>query len=97
MTSTRVDEYSTARGELRRRWRFFWFVFLAYLPLCAFVMVLNLFDLLYFALFWMALFAVAAARLGSFRCPSCRELAFLRLNWSNPFSRKCLHCGLRLR
>jgi hypothetical protein len=91
------EQYSSERQELRRRWRFFWFVFLAYLPLGGFFMVLNAFDPLYFALPWMGLFVIAGARLGFFRCPSCEKLAFQTSFWHNPFSRRCLHCGLQLR
>lgn len=30
-------------------------------------------------------------------CPGCGNLFFVKSYWSNPFSRKCLHCGLPLR
>ena len=91
------DPHTAARDELRRRWQLFWFVFAAYLPLGVVVVMLGLFDLVYFAASWMALFLIVGSRLAMFRCPSCQNRAFQRPRWRNPFSRKCLHCGLHLR
>ncbi len=93
----RDERYGADLDELRRLRRFFWFVFLAYLPLGALVMVLNLFDVMFFALLWMTLFLLTGLRIGFFHCPACQKLAFQKRFWQNPFSRKCLHCGLRLR
>jgi len=91
------EEVVAARADYRKRWLLLWFVFFAYLPLGALFMLFVPVDAMYFALPWMALFGIAGARVGYFRCPSCRELAFMSAIWKNPFSRRCLHCGLQLR
>jgi hypothetical protein len=91
------EDIAAARSDYLRRWRLLWFVFFAYLPLGALFMLFVPIDAMYFALPWMALFGIAGVRLGYFRCPSCHELAFMKAMWNNPFSRRCLHCGLELR
>ena len=91
------DALKAARADYRKRWRLLWFVFLSYLPLGALFMLFVPIDAKFFALPWLALFAIAGCRLGCFRCPSCCELAFMKAMWNNPFSRRCLHCGLELR
>jgi hypothetical protein len=91
------EDIAAARSDYLRRWRLLWFVFFAYLPLGALFMLYVPIDAMYFALPWMALFGIAGVRLGYFRCPSCHELPFMKAMWNNPFSRRCLHCGLELR
>ena len=32
---------------------------------------------------------------GLWKCPRCNKLFFMKWYWSNIFSNKCLHCGLK--
>jgi hypothetical protein len=83
----------------RRRWSFgVWlggFLFLALLVgLLSSRSLLN--DLVFWVLglTWIVAFLVADIRLACFRCPRCHHMFFWGLWYSNPFARKCLHCGL---
>ena len=90
--------------------RAFWLAFLAYLPALALADrvvrrargdAANT-TTLCFAVLWMIAFAVAGYQKSNFSCPRCREMFFRswddrpwRKTWrSNPFARRCLHCGL---
>lgn len=45
----------------------------------------------------MGLTGISVLRWTLSACPNCRNLFFVKSYWSNPFSRRCLHCGLLLR
>lgn len=51
-----------------------------------------------FGVLWIAAFFAAVSLKGSFRCPRCGNPFFSRPHalgrFNNPFTRKCLHCGL---
>jgi hypothetical protein len=47
------------------------------------------------ALLYGALFLVYSLRLALTECPRCHGLYHLNW-WANPFTRRCLNCGLRL-
>lgn len=43
---------------------------------------------------WMLEFALAGLALSFFKCRRCQKRFFHKWWWQNPFSRKCVHCGL---
>ena len=104
-----VTAHAAAWRRYRWWSRAFWLLFLAYLPAVALVDRLvrrshgeaaNTTTLVT-ALVWMIPFAVTGYRKGNFACPRCGEMFFRawddrpwRKSWrSNPFARRCLHCG----
>jgi hypothetical protein len=93
------ENYAAAWADLRWRIRLFWIVFLTYLPGVALITWLwpNLFEGLGFivAIPWMIAFIIAGFYRHSFGCPRCGKWFFSTDWWQNPFSRKCLHCGLQ--
>jgi phage FluMu protein Com len=44
---------------------------------------------------WLLAFAVCMVWLFSFRCPRCREWFFIKIPSNHPFTKVCVHCGLR--
>ena len=46
------------------------------------------------ALIWIGLFGAATGWLSLFRCPRCNKLFASSWTLQNPFTRRCLHCGL---
>lgn len=92
-----------ALEEIRRRRLLVWLVWVGYLP----TVLLIVFGLEalganpddsapFVALPYMALFAAVAIRSGYSRCPRCHEHFHRRSLYGNPWTRKCLHCGLSL-
>jgi hypothetical protein len=50
------------------------------------------------AMTWMAAWAVCIIRVGFFRCPGCGHRFHVVASfpwWSNPWSRRCVNCGLK--
>lgn len=88
-------------SEYRRRRRWFFIVFLTYVPgvgvigysLSALVGSDIAFPVV--AGFWMLAFAVAAVRMSSFPCPKCHRPFFHRLWVGNPLAEECIHCGFQ--
>ncbi len=85
--------------EIRRRRRLVFVVFLLYIP----VVIITFFVFrsdqftVWVALAWMALCAVTIIRASLSRCPRCGKHYHYKRPTSNPWTRKCLHCGLRLK
>jgi len=94
----------------RRWSRAFWLVFLGYLPALALADRLvrrthgdaaNT-TTLCLAILWMIAFALVGYQKGNFACARCGNTFFRawddrpwRKTWrSNPFARRCMHCGL---
>jgi len=75
-----------------------WIIFLS-LPVVGTFAVLSRSDTLamYFAFFWMVLFALASLRVSLSRCPRCGRLFHMRRVGSNPWTPWCLHCKLPLK
>lgn len=46
------------------------------------------------AIVWLAVLAVHAVLMTTFRCPACRNMFFCTWWYSNHFARRCVHCGL---
>src|SRR5438128_7165099 len=83
-----------------------WALMLAYLPavgLLAAVFAKGETEALWIAVTWMAAFAVAGCLAGFSRCPRCRRFFAIKgagpgpWGWSNPWTQRCLNCGLPLR
>jgi hypothetical protein len=86
--------------EYRKRRNLFLFAFLGFVPTVGAFGSLTrrmphtevLFAI--FAFSWMAFFAVAIIRLNSWRCPRCGNWFAAKWWYRNPFTQRCLHCGL---
>jgi hypothetical protein len=98
-----ASEYAAAWRDLRRCERTFFVVFITFAPgvltlSWAFGILLGPHDdgpALVIAILWAAVGGIVAIRHGLFRCPRCRQPFFVtRLGFSNPLSRRCLHCKL---
>lgn len=51
---------------------------------------------MFVAFAWMAVWSVCIFCVGWARCPRCQNHVHRRGLWSNPFSGRCLNCGLRI-
>ena len=88
---------------IRRRRRLGWLLWLGYLPgvvLLTFALR-SVIDLdvvaIVVALAWMGAAAVNHARLMRLPCPRCAGRFHVGSRWHNPWTRRCLHCGLHVR
>ena len=105
-----LTSYAPAWRAYRLWSRAFWLTFVGYLPAMSladrFVRrsygdVANTTTLVV-ALAWMLGFLVTGYQKGNLTCPRCGQMFFRswddrpwRRTWrSNPFTRRCLHCGL---
>ena len=84
--------------EIKGRRRFFWVV----LALCPAVILLSgLFRSARVGwvagLAWATLYMCAALRVVMVKCPRCGEHFSCKWYYGNPWTTKCLHCGLKLR
>src|SRR5215207_4188595 len=90
-------------AEIRRRRRWFWAVFLTYLPGVALLGGLasgltgreESFSVV--AIGWMAAFVVTSARVVLSSCPRCGEQFHSNGQWHHPWTQRCLNCHLPLR
>jgi hypothetical protein len=93
------ESLRTGLNEIRRRRRLHWIVFLTFLPACA--VLIRLFDsspLSWLILAWPVAFIGTAQYAFSSLCPLCGDQFASRPgDWHNPWTQRCLHCGLRLR
>ena len=53
--------------------------------------------LIFMIVIYVAFFLLVALVITFTRCPKCGRLFNLSLTWSNPWVRRCLHCGLKLK
>jgi len=96
---TKSSQIQISWDEYRRRRRWFFIVWLTYLP--GAVLVAHLLQALLGSEhvsavvvgLWMLAFAITGGRLGSFPCPRCHRPFFRRDLISNPLTGECLHCG----
>jgi hypothetical protein len=72
-------------------------MFLGYLPAMAALSLLGEWIFPWAAYVRMGLFAGAGIYVWVSRCPRCGERFHFRAGFSNPWARKCLHCGPKLR
>lgn len=95
--------YADALIDIRARRRVVWVLFFGYIPA---VMVLTPLlrsvihhrnPMFIAAISWMVLFAVASFRVTTVRCPRCASRFHAAFLWQNPWTRRCLHCGLHVR
>ena len=74
-----------------------WGTWLGIIPFMALVMVIRPPEWLLtpVAILWLSTWGVLVVVHGFYRCPACRK--FFNLSWhSNPFTSKCLHCGISI-
>lgn len=98
--SPESDRYRRAWLSLRLRRRIAFGLMFLYLPAVALVMLGSHDPERYGSLaakLWLAAVAVAGIWLSLFRCPRCGHLFGFSWAFSNPFARRCLHCGLSVR
>jgi hypothetical protein len=104
MTETSVklttpESLKAGLGEIRRRRRLLWVVFLTCMPGVA--LMATFFGhsvFLWTAFGWMLAFAISAQYAFGCGCPRCGgQFASRPGRWHNPWTQRCLHCGLRLR
>lgn len=93
MSTSNIDQ-SLRRIRIRRYVTFG--LWAAYLPFIAALssVVRSGKALTVVALIYLCLFMAATIVYGFSRCPRCRKLFFVSWRLSNPFSSRCLHCGL---
>lgn len=97
---TQEIEEGLRRIQARRRRVFY--VFLGYLPfMFAAGLIVQLFSqsetpLFYVALLYFSLFAACGLIVGFSECPRCHGLFHMNW-WSNPYTQKCVHCGLSVK
>jgi hypothetical protein len=88
--------------EIRKKRRWVWAFFFSFIPLVYVFSILARSEKAtsIFAITWMAVFFTAALRVMFSRCPRCEEFFhtwfFFIGSVSNPWARRCVHCGLRL-
>jgi hypothetical protein len=99
-------DYTAAWRDYRKRRLIFWTVALAYAPgvtaitICVGLPLSALSGIKpdYFFFFiggsWMLAMVVAGWRIVLFPCPRCGKWFSSTLLYRNPFTTKCLHCGL---
>ena len=90
------DEYDEAWKDLRLRRS----VFLCVVPAALLVFVVDRvgepFVEAVFWCAWISALVLAGAWVTAFSCPRCRDLFTWMWLGSNPFTSRCLHCGLRV-
>ena len=105
------EKYEAARRDLKIRRITSWGIFLGYVPGLLFLLYFLVAPLARkldlstdvtgnigaaIAIIWMLTAAALTFWHGSFRCPRCDRPFNWRWSWSNPLTRQCLHCGLRI-
>src|SRR5262245_34531041 len=98
MTRLPAADLTHGLQEIRRRRRLAWIIFLAYIPVVALVyrVVPSERAALGAAIAWTLPFLVVTLRVSLARCPRCRKLFHLKRGATNPWSPRCLNCGLEL-
>lgn len=71
-------------------------LFALYLPVVGGIAMTFQVSALYLWLSWVVLMLVAAFSIWTFPCPRCDELFTHTWIFNNPFTMKCMHCGLRV-
>jgi hypothetical protein len=95
--------YTEALADIRARRRLVWVLFLGYLPAVT-VLTPLLKSVAHprdpgfvAAIGWMVLFAMAGFRVTRARCPRCAKRFHAAALWQNPWTSRCLHCGLHVK
>lgn len=98
-----APDYDSQWKELDKRSRVVWGMFAAYAPAVsgfAFLAAMLMqaasgpLDLLV-AVTYIVVSLMFSAHLSNFPCPRCGQPFFRTKSWGNPFSRRCMHCGLQ--
>jgi hypothetical protein len=99
MTDRASADLSVGLEKIKRRRRVVWLVFFGYLPFMMLVAAAKPAErfVISAALAYMVFFAVVIARLGLSKCPRCGKHFHYTWFWHNPWTSRCLHCGLKLR
>jgi predicted RNA-binding Zn-ribbon protein involved in translation (DUF1610 family) len=100
LSPAEVARYELAWQFYRKYEARYWIPFATYIPgvllfgwLLSFLMNSNLAHCIV-AFSWLVLWSVSGRKYSSFCCPRCGKYFFVRQNYSNLFSSKCLNCGL---
>ena len=102
MTTALEPQFEEGLHLIRLRRRRMLYVFVGFIPfMLVAAYVVQWFStsempLMYLAFGYMGLVAVYALRLAFTECPRCGGLYHWNW-WSNPWTRKCLNCGLPLK
>jgi hypothetical protein len=97
-----TTDYSVAWQDLKRRERIFGILFLTYIPAGLAIgvplskRVHSGWPFYVVSGMWMAAVAFSYLRYVWWRCPKCHERFFYKGLFSNPITRRCLHCGLKM-
>jgi hypothetical protein len=85
-----------ARLHKLRLW--LWGTWLAFLPFMAIVVAVQPPEwlLMPIGILWFGTWVVLALVHGFYRCPACRHFFNWRLLYGNPFTSRCLHCGVSI-
>jgi hypothetical protein len=100
MLMSHAQKYEAAWIDLRTRTVILLALFLGFVPgvpLISYVLnTVMVVDPLWIAGAWAAAFAGAGFHRATFPCPHCGKWFFIWVGFHNPFSRKCMHCGLKI-
>ncbi len=77
----------------------FWLVFLGFIPASIISFSLGKAFFIFYFLFpiWIGLFFYIVFRWYFFICPRCRQFFHFSQSLGNPWTRRCLHCGLDIK
>ena len=99
--------YGAGLAEIRRRRRLSYWTSVAFIPVglgsAVILRAIIPFDFLFYLLVvlingaWMGMMVVTALRVGDARCPRCADRFHRGRWWSNPWTHRCMSCGLSLR
>jgi hypothetical protein len=94
-----TDKEREAAKKIRIRRRFAFILFLFFVPAVSVIDTLFDSDVISipFGLTYFAVTGLLFISLAFSKCPRCKKFFFSTWFWSNPFTNKCLHCGLRLK
>jgi hypothetical protein len=99
-STERYDErqVSTVINRLRRRWAWLWVWLLLAAPSSLASYGLTRSEAVAGATGMFCAFVAWCLGIanGLTRCPRCKAALFIGAFWVNPYSRRCVHCGLRL-
>jgi len=82
---------------IRRRRRWFWIIFLTYVPCTVGVALINQNVAFFVAICWMVAFGIVGTVFTFSRCPRCGQFCFFRpMRITNTWRSRCVECGIRL-
>lgn len=99
MNSSSSPEIISGLELLRARRRRMWMALIYYLPVVLLVFLVFHSDTvaMIVALLWLALYTVAGIVVCLSVCPRCGDLFHFTGLFFNPWTSRCLHCGLSIK